>query len=198
MRSWPWRFAGLAGGGVIVRDLSLHVLDLMENSIRAGATVIGVTVVQDRGLDLLKIVVEDNGPGLGVAPEVALDPFFTTKGGKRTGLGLSLIRGAAERAGGTVALERSPLGGLAVVATMKLSHVDRSPMGDLAATISSIVCTNPGIDLRCRLNVGKGEWEVCSSEVAKELPMAERGGLAIARRVSERIKAGLASNEVVA
>ena len=181
-----------------MRDLSLHLLDLIENSIRAEATIVAVTVIEDAVRDMLKLVVEDNGPGLSVPPKVAMDPFFTTKEGKRTGLGLSLIQGAAERAGGGVELARSPLGGLAVTATMQLSHVDRSPMGDLAATISSIVCTNPGIDLRCRFNVGKGEWEVCSSEVAKELPMTERGGLAVARRVSERIKAGLASTEVVA
>jgi anti-sigma regulatory factor (Ser/Thr protein kinase) len=181
-----------------MRDLSLHVLDLIENSIRAEATVIAVTVVEDPEKDILKIIVEDNGSGLGVPPEVATDPFYTTKDGKKTGLGLSLIRGAAERAGGGVELRQSKLGGLAVTATMQLSHIDRTPMGDLATTISSVVCTNPGIDLGCRFVVGKREWAVWSSEVAKELPASERGGLAVARRVSEHIKAGLAAIEVVA
>ena len=181
-----------------MRDLSLHVLDLIENSIRAGATVIAVSIVQDREQDLLRIVVEDNGPGLSVPTELALDPFYTTKGGKRVGLGLSLFRGAAERAGGTLALERSPLGGLAVVATMRLSHVDRSPLGDLAATFSSVVCTNPQLDLRCRFSNGPREWVVRAPDVAKELPADDRCGLAVARRVSERIKTGLAAIEVVA
>ena len=176
-----------------MRDLSLHVLDLIENSIRAEASVIAVTVVQDCEKDLLKIIVEDNGPGLSVSSDVALDPFFTTKEGKRVGLGLSLFRGAAERAGGTLTLAQSPLGGLAVTATMQLAHVDRSPLGDLAATFSSVVCTNPQLDLRCRFCNGKQEWVVRAPDVAKELPPNERCGLAVARRVSERIRAGLAA-----
>ena len=178
-----------------MRDLSLHILDLIENSIRAEASVISVTIAEDPAADSLAIVVEDNGPGLSVPPEKAADPFYTTKSGKRTGLGLSLLRGAAERAEGGLTLGTSALGGLAVTATMRLGHVDRSPMGDLAATFSSVVCTNPGLDLRCRFRVGEREWVVRSSDVAKELPAGERCGLAVARRVSERIKAGLAAIE---
>jgi anti-sigma regulatory factor (Ser/Thr protein kinase) len=181
-----------------VRDLSLHLLDLIENAIRAEATVVAVTVVEDTACDRLKLVVEDNGPGLSVPPEVALNPFYTTKEGKRTGLGLSLIQGAAQRAGGGVELGRSPLGGLAVTATMQLSHVDRSPMGDLAATISSVVCTNPEIDLRCRFVVGPREWGVRSSDVEKELPYGGRGGLAVARRLAEKVREGLAAVEALA
>jgi anti-sigma regulatory factor (Ser/Thr protein kinase) len=117
-----------------VRDLSLHILDVMENSIRAGATAISLTVAEDPEQDRLTIIVEDNGPGLSVPPDVATDPFYTTKNGKRTGLGLSLLRATAEQAGGKLTLRRSELGGLAVEAAMQLSHVDRSPLGDLAAT----------------------------------------------------------------
>lgn len=186
-----------------MRDLSLHLLDLMENSIRAEATVISVTIEQDPSKDLLRIVVEDNGPGLGVEPEQALDPFYTTKAGKRTGLGLSLFRGTAEQAGGHVSLARSPLGGLAVTAQMRLSHVDRSPMGDLAATLCSVVCTNPEVDIWCRFVLwqpdgGSREWVLRSSEVQKELPFGQRCGLAVARRLAEKVREGLAAVEIVA
>ena len=194
-----------------MRDLSLHLLDVMENSIRAEATVISVTIEQDPAKDKLRVVVEDNGPGLAVAAEQALDPFYTTKAGKRTGLGLSLFQGAAERAGGRMTVGRSPLGGVLVAACMRLSHVDRSPMGDLAATLSSVVCTNPEVDLWCRLvryadeipdsqAAPKGrvarEWVVRSSEVEKELPLGERYGLAVARRLAEKVREGMASVEL--
>jgi hypothetical protein len=198
-----------------VRDLSLHLLDLMENSIRAEATVISVTIEQDRARDMLRIVVEDNGAGLSVSPGQALDPFYTTKAGKRTGLGLSLFQGAAERAGGRVTLGRSPLGGLAVTACMRLSHVDRSPLGDLAATLSSVACTNPEVDLWCRLvrsadeipdsksqipdlQSAVREWVVRSSEVEKGLPFGQRCGLAVARRLAEKVREGMAAVEIVA
>jgi hypothetical protein len=176
-----------------MRDLSLHILDIIENSIRAEATTIGVTVAEYPDRDLLEITVEDNGHGLCITPEQALDPFYTTKKGKRTGLGLSLFRAAAERAGGDLRLCKSELGGVAIKASMRLNHVDRSPLGDLAATLSSVVCTNPGLQLQCRMIVGDRECKVEVPDVAKELPIGQRCGLAVARRVSEKIKQGLSS-----
>jgi anti-sigma regulatory factor (Ser/Thr protein kinase) len=174
-----------------MRELSLHILDLIENSVRAGAAMILITLVEDERKDILKITVEDDGPGLSVSTEAALDPFYTTKNGKRTGLGLSLFRGAAEQAGGRLTLRESALGGLAVEAAMQLNHLDRVPLGDIAATVSSVACTNPEIDLCCKFHVGEQECIVRVSDIAKELPIGKRSGLAVARRVSERIKAGL-------
>lgn len=174
-----------------MRELSLHILDLIENSIRAGASVISVTVDEKEVEDTLEIVVEDNGRGLSVPAETAMDPFYTTKNGKRTGLGLSLFRATAEQAGGTLRIGRSSLGGVAVRAIMQLSHIDRQPMGDLAATLSSVVCTNPHLDLWCRLISSRGEYLVRVSDVAQEFGANERCGLALARRVSEKIKTGL-------
>ena len=182
--------------GNAMRELSLHILDLIENSVRAGASLILMTITENAATDLLKIVVEDDGPGLSVPPETALDPFYSTKSGKRTGLGLSLLRATAEQAGGGLALRQSTLGGLAVEATMKLSHIDRVPMGDIAATVSSVVCTNPELDLWCRFGVGDQECTVRVSEVAKELPIGKRCGLTVARRVSESIEAGLEALDV--
>lgn len=176
-----------------MRELSLHILDLIENSIRADASIIAVTIAEKPDQDLLEIRVEDNGPGLNVTPEQAADPFYTTKNGKRTGLGLGLFRAAAEQAGGTFSIEKSPLGGVAVKATMQLTDIDRQPLGDLAATLSSVVCTNPHLDLWCRFSSGKGECVVRVSDIAKEFRANERCGLAIARRVSEKIKSGIAA-----
>ena len=188
----------LGEGGAGVRDLSLHILDLIENAIRAEASVVSVTVVEDVRQDTLAIVVEDNGPGLAVPGEAAADPFYTTKPGKPTGLGLSLFRAAAERAGGWLTVGRSALGGACISATMQLSHVDRTPLGDLAATFSAIACTDPYVDLRLRLRVADRERVVRSADVVKELPVGERSGPAVARRVSEKIRAGMEAVEVMA
>ena len=179
-----------------MHELSLHVLDLIENSVRAGASTILVTLAENRGNDVLKIIVEDDGPGLSVPPDVALDPFFTTKNGKRTGLGLGLFRSTVEQAAGRVSLRQSALGGLAVEATMQLDHVDRIPVGDIAATISSVACTNPELDLLCKFAVGEEQIIVRVSDVAKELPIGKRTGLAVARRVSERIKSSIETLDI--
>lgn len=174
-------------------ELSLHILDLIENAIRADASIIAVTITERAQRDQIEILVEDNGSGLRVPPENAMDPFYTTKEGKRTGLGLSLFRAAAEEAGGSLAIEKSSLGGVGVRVTMHLGDIDRKPLGDLAATLSSVVCTNPHLDLWCRLSTGAGECVVRVSDVAKEFRANERCGLAIARRVSEKIRRGLAT-----
>jgi hypothetical protein len=174
----------------------LHVLDLIENSIRAGATVIAVSVEEEPKQDSLLVSVEDDGPGLHVPGETAVDPFFTTKEGKKTGLGLSMLKFRAEQAGGWFRMERSSLGGLAVRASMPLSNVDRSPLGDLAATLASVVCTNPEIELRSRLRVGGREWAVSTADIARTLPVGGRGPIAVARRMRERITEGLTALHV--
>jgi signal transduction histidine kinase len=174
-----------------VRDLSLHLLDLIENSIRAQASVIGVTIEVDQPADSLHIVVEDNGKGLTVSPEEAADPFYTTKSGKRTGLGLSFFRETAERAGGKLTIGKSDLGGVAVVAEMRLNHVDRIPLGDISATLSSVVCTNPTIDFRLRLRLGDRESFLSAFGLGEELGVGRCGGLAVAQTVMERIRAEL-------
>jgi len=179
-----------------LRELSLHILDLIENAVRAGATVIAVSVEEEPDADLLVISVEDDGPGLAVEADIAADPFFTTKEGKKTGLGLSLLKFRAEQSGGCFRLERSCLGGLAVRASMPLSHVDRSPLGDLAATLASVVCTNPDIELRSRLRVGAREWAVSTADIARTLPVGGRGPMAVARRMRERITEGLTALHV--
>ena len=135
-----------------MHDLSLYLLDILENSVRAGATVIGTTITADRAADELTMLVEDDGPGLPVEPEQALDPFFTPKSNKKTGLGLSLFRQAAEAAGGGLSVGRSDeLGGVAVRAWMRLGDVDRPPLGDIAASIATMVVTNPEIEFRIDL-----------------------------------------------
>ena len=81
---------------------------------------------------------------------------------------------------------------------MRLHHIDRTPLGDIAATVSSVVCTNPEVDVWCRLRVGGRESSVRVSEVAKDIPAGERVGLSVARRVAERIEAEIEAVEIVA
>jgi Histidine kinase-, DNA gyrase B-, and HSP90-like ATPase len=177
-----------------LREIALHILDLIENSLRAGATTIAVSLEQDPPADRMVIRVEDDGPGLQMPPEQALDPFFSTKPGKKTGLGLSLFRFRLEQAGGCLTLGRSALGGLEVQGEVALGHVDRSPLGDLATTLSGVVATSPQVDLRCSLRVGDRRWNSSSRELAEA--MAGDGGanpFTLAREVYRNIKEGLAA-----
>jgi len=178
-----------------VRELALHILDLLENSIRAGATVVSVGIIENREEDRLELTVEDNGPGLAVGADRALDPFYTTKEQKHTGLGLSLFRAAAEEANGTLTLANSALGGLAISASMQLSHVDRRPLGDVAASLSMVLCTNPEVDVRCRIKSPRGEWSVRASEIARRLGSSAEP-FAVAREVANQIQEATAGMAV--
>jgi hypothetical protein len=154
-----------------MHDLSLYLLDIIENSVRAGATQIKVGVAADRAADSLAITVEDDGPGLPVAPQQALDPFYTTKKGKKTGLGLSLFRQAAEAAGGGLSVGRSnDLGGVAVRAWMGLGNVDRPPLGDVATSILTMVATNPEVDFAVELGDGEERTSLRGRELPQRLP----------------------------
>jgi hypothetical protein len=174
-----------------MRELSLHILDLIENSIRAGGNMILLTIEEDRAADRLRIVMEDDGPGLPVPAAEALDPFYTTKTGKKVGLGLSLMRASAERAGGGMKLGPSNLGGVRVEVEFGLRNIDRAPLGDLAATLSSVVCTNPQLDLGCRLRVDGREEMVAVSALAQQLRLGEVPGLAVARKFGAEIRRAL-------
>jgi signal transduction histidine kinase len=127
-----------------VHDLSLYLLELLENSVRAGATQVEISLNVDRCSDELRLEVDDDGQGLSAPPEEVLDPFYTTKAEKKTGLGLSLLRADAQAAGGDLRIGSSPsLGGAKVQVVMQLSHVDRVPMGDVGKTIRVTALTNP-------------------------------------------------------
>jgi len=154
-----------------MHDLSLYLLDILENSVRAGATTIAVAVAADRRADALTITVEDDGPGLPVTPDEALDPFFTTKTGKKTGLGLSLFRQAAEAAGGGLSVARSQdLGGVAVRAWMGLGNVDRPPLGDVATTMATMVITTPDVDFTVEVTDGDEHLRLSGEELPQRLP----------------------------
>lgn len=149
-----------------MHDISLYLLDIIENSVRAEAGVIAVSIAVDRDGDALAVGIEDDGPGLPVTADQALDPFYTTKPGKKTGLGLSLFRQAVEAAGGALAVDGSPeLGGVRVRASMPLGDVDRPPLGDVAATIATMALTNPQIEFRVDLRDGERSMMLSGPDV---------------------------------
>lgn len=173
-----------------MRELALHILDILENATRAGASLIYVAVFADDDADLLEISIEDNGPGMPATPEEVLDPFFTSKPGKRTGLGLSLFSAAAEQAGGNLSVASSDLGGAAVRTSFGLHHVDRAPLGDVAGTLFSAVLTHPEIEFCFHLRTDTCEHLITTSSVLATMTDATPG--ALARAFAEQVRAALA------
>ena len=138
----------------MMEDLSLHVLDIAENAIAAGATRITILINENEARDILTVRVSDNGPGMTEeAMHLALDPFFTTKG-KRTGLGLPLLAQAAEQCGGSLTVSSVRGKGTKVVARFRHRHIDRPPLTNMAGTLAVLVFGHPEIAFRYRHSRG--------------------------------------------
>ncbi len=129
-----------------MEDLSLHILDIAENAIRANADKIIIRISDEKSNNKFILCIEDNGAGMTEkAVKKIIDPFYTTKKGKKTGLGLSLIYQAAQETGGDVKIDSIPGKGTKVTALFKPNHPDMKPMGDILETIKTLVISNPNI-----------------------------------------------------
>ena len=133
--------------GGAMQDLSLHMLDIVENSLRSGAKLVEILVVEDMARDLLTLEIKDDGKGMDPAKASrSADPFFSTKPGRKVGLGLALLAQAAREAAGQFEVSSRPGDGTSVKATFQHSHPDRKPLGDIAATLQALVAGNTEVD----------------------------------------------------
>ena len=160
----------------MMEDLSLHILDIAENAIAAGATRVLISVNENLGRDLLVFRVTDDGRGMSRREKArALDPFFTTKR-KRTGLGLPLLAQTAEVCGGRVVLESARGQGTKVAARFRWSHIDRPPLTKMTETMMMLFFGHPEVDFRYRhtrngmffsyFRRGRGGRAVAPAEIA--------------------------------
>jgi signal transduction histidine kinase len=130
-----------------MEDLSLHILDIAENSITASAKRIEIRIDEDQAKDLLTIEIKDDGKGMDEQTlKKVLDPFFTTRTTRRVGLGLSLLAQAARESDGKIELDSRPGGGTTIRASFRYSHPDCKPMGDIDETLRTLVVGHPEID----------------------------------------------------
>ena len=153
-----------------MRELSLHILDIVENGVTAGADCIHIEVIESVSDDVLTIKIRDNGRGIPAAKlERLKDPFVTSRTTRRVGLGLPLLAAAAERCDGNLAVAVGTTGGTEVTATFRYSHIDRAPMGDMAATMATLLMGNPQIDFAYTHVIDGEEFILDTRELKKEL-----------------------------
>lgn len=153
-----------------MRELSLHILDLLENAVEAGASRIDLSIGEDEQADRMVITITDDGCGMEKELiEKVLDPFYTTRKTRHVGLGLPLFLGAARRCEGDLVVQSTPGKGTRVEATFRQSHIDRAPLGDMPAALLAILLSERSIDLNYCHRVGPREFRFDSSEIRKEL-----------------------------
>jgi hypothetical protein len=131
----------------MMREIALHLLDIAENSAAAESRNISVHVREDLAQDRLTACVIDDGRGMDAETvEQVQDPFYTTRTTRSVGLGIPLLKLAAEQAEGSFNLESEPGKGTWVEAEFRHSHIDRMPLGDLSTTFLTLLISHPHID----------------------------------------------------
>jgi anti-sigma regulatory factor (Ser/Thr protein kinase) len=156
-----------------VREISLHILDILQNSVEAGASRVDLTIDEDLQADRLTIAVKDNGRGMDAAQVARVtDPFYTTRTTRHVGLGLPLLAGAADRCGGSLKIESVPGAGTLVTTVFQHSHIDRAPLGNIQGTLMAFILGHDaqgGPELSYRHRVGNVQFELNTAELRTEL-----------------------------
>ncbi len=130
-----------------MRDISLHILDIANNSLEAGATLIEISVEESVRDNMLRVRIKDNGKGMDSATvKRVLDPFYTSRTTRRVGLGLPLLKASSDRCRGKFSIESTPGQGTVVDVSFQYDNIDRPPLGNMPETVFSLIILNPSID----------------------------------------------------
>lgn len=160
-----------------LQELSMNVLDIAENSIRAKAGLVEIVVEQDTAANRETLVIRDDGKGMDAEMVARVtDPFCTTRTTRKVGLGLPFLKMAAEMAGGGLLIDSVPGKGTTVQATFQLDSIDLMPLGDMGSTIAALVQTNPDTEFAYTFRKDGKEFVFTTQEVRAilgDVPLSE-------------------------
>ena len=153
-----------------MKDLSLHILDIIENSVKAGANNIEISIEEDLNNDILILIIKDDGKGMtNDLLNKVTDPFVTTKPDKKTGLGIPLLKQSAEEANGKFSVESAYGNGTIIKASFQNSHIDRKPLGDLPETFISAILLAPKADFIFRYKINGVDLLIDTKELKQQI-----------------------------
>lgn len=149
-----------------MRELSLNILDIAQNSIAAGASLTRIVVEENTAEKTLLIGIYDNGKGM-TEEQVrnVQDPFYTTRTTRKVGMGIPLFKMAAEQTGGSFSIESQKGVGTRVEARFKTDSIDFTPLGDMSSTITTIVCMNEDKDFIYIRSIDDEKFEFSSADI---------------------------------
>ena len=176
-----------------MQEISLNILDIVQNSIRAEATLIEILIEETPSTDVFAFTVKDNGCGMDEEMvKRVTDPFVTTRTTRKVGLGISLLKSLAQQAGGDISLESQVGVGTVIRADFSYSHIDRQPLGDISAVMVSLISMNPTIDFVYTHSFEKEQFVLDTRELRKilgnEVSFIE---ISVATWIGEFINSGL-------
>ncbi len=175
-----------------MRELSLHVLDIVENSIAAQARTVEIAIREDNHLDRMYLRVCDDGTGMDEATAAAVvDPFVTSRTTRKVGLGIPLLKAAAEACNGALQLHSTIGKGTDLEVEFQLSHIDRMPLGDIASTMLNLVIAKPDIHFIFRYQVDDRAYVFDDGPVKQELDGIPLSDPMIITYLREELESGI-------
>ncbi|MBB6214913.1 hypothetical protein HNQ80_000998 [Anaerosolibacter carboniphilus] len=182
-----------------MRELSLHILDIAQNSIAAEASCIEIEISEDTVQDILIISIIDNGKGMDESfLQKVTDPFVTSRNTRKVGLGISLFKVAAEMCNGIFTIHSAIGKGTTVTAQFQRSHIDRVPLGNMAETVMTLIMSNEQIDYIYKHTLNGKKFVFDTREVKKVLENVPLGTFEVLDWIKNYIEEGLRElNEAV-
>ena len=175
-----------------MKELSLNILDIAENSVSAKATFIEVAIWESVTKNILEIKITDNGCGMSEEfLKTVTDPFSTTRKTRKVGMGISLLKLAAEQADGKFEINSTLGKGTVVTALFKHNHIDRPPLGDIGQTISALVSCNLDIDFIYKHSFEGNEFCFSTKEVVETIPDVPLNTLEVVLWMQDYINEGI-------
>ncbi len=181
-----------------MKELSLHILDIVQNAISAEAGEVVIRMEEDTAANTYMISISDNGRGM--SPEVlerVTDPYYTSRRTRKVGMGIPLLMHSAEQAGGRVTIRSAPGEGTTVEAMFVHDHIDRPEMGDIAGVLVLLIGGNPGIRFRYEHRKDGRTYMLDTvevQEVLEDMPISDPGVL---KYIREMIRENLAENDII-
>ena len=184
-----------------MRELALHLLDIAENSVAAGAKTIQIFAEEDLVNDRLRLAVIDDGTGMDAQMVAQVtDPFFTTRTTRKVGLGIPLLKAAAEACNGFLAISSVPAKGTRIEVEFQHSHIDRMPLGDLPGTWLTLLVSYPAIHWIFQYKNGSSCFEfddVLFKREMGDLPLTEPTILTFLRQCLQEGVADIQGSAVI-
>ena len=181
-----------------MKEIALHILDIVENGLAAGATAIEIAVEEDAAGNRLRVSVSDDGRGMDARKLTAIgDPFVTSRTTRPAGLGIALLKAAAEACNGRLTVRSAPGQGTALTAEFQRDHIDRMPLGDLAGTVLSLVVANPEIHWRFQYRADGRTFLFDTDPVKRTLGDVPLSEPAVLRVIRETLQEGIRDVQAV-
>jgi hypothetical protein len=154
----------------MMEDISSHIMDIVMNSVTAEAKHISVVIEKDPRTSILGLTIADDGVGMdSETAQKVQDPFFSTKTGRKVGLGIPLLKGTAETTGGSFELTSAKGAGTTIRATFDSRHPDLPPMGNVRDTFFVLIVSHPDVEFNFHYFVDGKNFTLDTGELKREL-----------------------------